>query len=323
METFESRINLDFPLEVLAKKVCTAYSLGEFFNCKIITTGYEDFNFILNTASGKFVVKIFSKSRTFAIAKNLLNRLEVAYNNGISCPKIIKTKANKNLLSLKFNKIKFNLFVMEYIDGEDFFAQNAELEINELEFVAKELAKLNSIDYNPPFIYDQWAIINFEKEYNKNIHFLDNNIKPLINKAYSLFKSIKFDKLSYGFVHGDIIKTNIIKRHDKKLFLIDFSVSNFQPKIVDIAISVCELCTNKNKKQTQLRTQKFIESYESISPLNNYDKECLKIFMICHEALSVLETTREKIAENNNSHENNMFYENSLNDLKVLLNTKN
>ncbi len=45
--------------------------------------------------------------------------------------------------------------------------------------------------------------------------------------------------------------------------------------------------------------------------------------MICHEALSVLETTREKIAENNNSHENNMFYENSLNDLKVLLNTKN
>ena len=212
---------------------------------------------------------------------------------------------------------------MEYIDGEDFFAQNTELEINELEFVAKELAKLNSIDYNPPFIYDQWAIINFEKEYNKNIHFLDNNIKPLINKAYSLFKSIKFDKLSYGFVHGDIIKTNIIKRHDKKLFLIDFSVSNFQPKIVDIAISVCELCTNKNKKQTQLRTQKFIESYESISPLNNYDKECLKIFMICHEALSVLETTREKIAENNNSHENNMFYENSLNDLKVLLNTKN
>ena len=100
METFESRINLDFPLEVLAKKVCTAYSLGEFFNCKIITTGYEDFNFILNTASGKFVVKIFSKSRTFAIAKNLLNRLEVAYNNGFL------SKNYKNQSKQKFVVIK-------------------------------------------------------------------------------------------------------------------------------------------------------------------------------------------------------------------------
>ena len=64
MNSFESRIDLDVPLEDLARVVCEKYKPGKFADCKIIEIGYEDFNFILRTKSERYVVKVFAKSRT-------------------------------------------------------------------------------------------------------------------------------------------------------------------------------------------------------------------------------------------------------------------
>ena len=100
MNDFESRINLNLPLEDISLKICNAYGLGEFISNKLIEIGYEDFNYILTTSKNKFVVKIFSNERTNNDAKDLVNRASVALENGISSPAIYKTILSKGFVGV-------------------------------------------------------------------------------------------------------------------------------------------------------------------------------------------------------------------------------
>lgn len=92
MNEFEVRIGLDFPLEHLSKEICEVYNLGQFVSNKLIEIGYEDYNFILQTSMGKYVVKVFSNERSDTDAQNLVNRALVAYQ--------------KVALALKFSRQK-------------------------------------------------------------------------------------------------------------------------------------------------------------------------------------------------------------------------
>jgi len=320
MKEFESRINLDIPLEHLSKIVCNEYGLGEFKSNKLIEIGYEDYNYILTTDKGKFVVKVFSNDRTDNNAYELAERASVAYGNGVSCPKIHKTRDNNSLLVLSLSNTEYRLLVMDYINGKDFFSLKELPNEKELELIASELAKLNNIEYKPNFIYDKWAIVNFIQEYEKNITLVDEEDRPLIDKAFNAFKSCDFTKLKYGFVHGDIIETNVIRDKQGKLFFIDFSVSNYLPRIVDLAVTICDLCLDlENIKMSKIRAEKFVKSYESVSPLSAYEKDCLRKFIVCHQAITILETIREKKLESNDSEENEIFLQKGKQGLRIVL----
>ena len=320
MQQFNDRIKLNHPLDTLSKIVCKQYNLGEFLDNKLIEIGYEDFNYILTTSKGKFVVKVFSTERTTCDANDLAKRASVAYENGVACPQIYKTQTDDILFVTSLGGVEYRLLVMEYIHGKDFFTLQQLPTENDLELIAIELAKLNNIEYKPNFIYDRWAIVNFEKEYQKNINLVESEDIPLVDIAYKVFKSCDFSKLSYGFVHGDIIETNVIKSSDKKIFFIDFSVSNYLPKIVDLAVTICDLCLDMDDIEvSKKRATKFIQDYEKISPLSDYDKLCLKKFIVCHQAITILETMREKKVENNQTQENEIFLQKGKKGLRIVL----
>lgn len=319
MKEFENRINLTQPLEVLSIEVCKKYNLGEFKTNELIEIGYEDFNYILTTTEGKFVVKVFSNERTTTDAQNLANRASIAYINGVTCPKIY-TSHDKNLTIFNIEDIEFRVLVMEYINGKDYFSLNKIPTEKELSIIATELAKLNSIEYKPPFIYDKWAIVNYIEEYNKYARLVDKEDKPLIDKALDAFKSCDFSKLKYGFVHGDVIETNVIKDNLGKVYFIDFSVSNYLPRIVDLAVSIGDFCIDlDNIEISKEKTKRFLLAYERVSPLSQYEKECLKKFLICHQAITIIETMREKLLENNDSEENEVFLQKGKKGLRIVL----
>lgn len=321
MGEFEKRIGLNLPLEELSKQVCQEYDLGELIDNRLIEIGYEDYNFILTTHRGKFVVKVFSNERTNQDALELAKRASVAYESGVSSPKIYKTKDEKLLSFISLDNIEFRVLVMDYVNGKDFFSLKELPNENELELIASELAKLNNINYQPNFIYDKWAIVNFIKEYEKNIELVDEEDRPLIEKAFNAFKSCNFSRLQYGFVHGDIIETNVIKDNTGKLYFIDFSVSNYLPRIVDLAVTICDLCLDLDDvANSKTRAELFVKAYEEYSPLSQYEKDCLRKFIVCHQAITILETMREKKIENNQTEENEIFLQKGKQGLRIVLN---
>ena len=321
MGEFEKRIGLNLPLEELSEQVCKEYDLGKLIDNRLIKIGYEDYNFILTTDKGMFVVKVFSNERTNKDAIELAKRASIACENGVSSPKIYKTKDEKLLSFISLDNIEFRVLVMDYINGRDFFTLKELPNNKELELIATELAKLNSIKYKPPFIYDKWAIVNFEEEYNKNFSLVDDKDKPLIQIAYNLFRSCDFSKLKYGFVHGDIIETNVIKDNTGKLYFIDFSVSNYLPRIVDLAVTICDLCLDLDDvANSKTRAELFVKAYEEYSPLSQDEKDCLRKFIVCHQAITILETMREKKIENNQTEENEIFLQKGKQGLRIVLN---
>lgn len=320
MNSLESRINLDVSLEDLSKVVCEKYGLGNFANSVVLEIGYEDFNFILKTDKSEVVVKVFALSRTDKDCKNLVERAKMASENGFSSPKIFEADG-QTLFNIKLKNTKFRLIVMEKINGKDFFSLGEIPNLEELKTIGTELAKLNKIHFNPPFVYDRWAIVNFKKEFNKNKNLLDSEDFQSFGEILNGFEKCDYSKLKFGFVHGDIIVTNILKDASGRLFFIDFSVSNFLPRIVDLAVSIGDLCMVSNdENQAKERTKIFLDAYEQVSKLSDYEKDCLKVFLKVHQATSILNCLRERIVEHNDSKENTDFLEKSKQALKMLLN---
>lgn len=60
---------------------------------------------------------------------------------------------------------------------------------------------INQLDIKPDFIYDSWAIINFEEEYKNKREYISDEYKEEFDKLLSEFKKLDFDKLQKVFVH--------------------------------------------------------------------------------------------------------------------------
>ena len=263
---------------------------------------------------------MFSLERTLQQAKDLTERALVAYQNGVSSPKIYSNCNDEFLSIININSVEYRLVVMEYINGKDFYSLGVLPNNEQLKKIAIEMAKLNSIEYKPTFIYDKWAIVNFIEEYNKNINLVDDEYKDYIHTAFKLFKTCDLQKLKHGFVHGDIIVTNVMKSQDE-IYFIDFSVSNYLPRIVDLAVTICDLCLDLDDLESSKdRTKIFLDSYQRNKPLTEYEKECLIIYLVCHQAITILETTREKIINHNDSLENEDFLNKGQKGIEIILN---
>ena len=55
--------------------------------------------------------------------------------------------------------------MFQYIDGKNFFELQTKANEEEIKELAKQTALINNLNFKPDFIYDSWAIINFENEY--------------------------------------------------------------------------------------------------------------------------------------------------------------
>lgn len=114
--------------------------------------------------------------------------------------------------------------------------------------MAKQTALINNLNFKPNFIYDSWAIINFENEYKNKRKYLSEEQRMCFDKILNEFKKIDIAKLPKGFVHGDIISTNVMKDINNSLWIIDFAVSNYLPRIIDLAIIACNMCLIKDSE---------------------------------------------------------------------------
>ena len=93
--------------------------------------------------------------------------------------------------------------------------------------IARQTAIINNLEIKPDFIYDTWAIVNFEDEYKEKRKYLADNYKEEFDKLLIELKNIDFNKLPKAFVHGDIISTNVMIDSNSKVWIIDFAVSNY------------------------------------------------------------------------------------------------
>ncbi len=290
LQDFNKRIGLNTDLKNISEQICSQYNLGGFISNELITIGYEDYNYYLTTTKGKYCVKIFNNIRTRQDIVNYLQRIRVVANSQINAPKPLKIN-NDIVLELDYKKNHYDICVFEYIDGKNYFELNQKASKEIIKELAKQTAMINQLDIKPDFIYDSWAIINFEEEYKNKREYLSDKYKEEFDKLLTKFKCIDLDKLPKGFVHGDIISTNVMLDSTNKVWIIDFAVSNYLPRIIDLAVISCNMCLdNSSKENTYENIALLVSEYNKYTPLSEYELSAFRTFYKLANAMHILQT---------------------------------
>ena len=305
--TFKQRIGLNIDLKEISKIICRDFNIGEFLNCEIILIGYEDFNFSLITTNGKFFVKIYANSRTLDNCKRNVNIMVKALEAGVSIPKLY-TSDQGYLHILKIDTLTLRMCVMDFIDGKDFFTSQATITKKDMLSITHQASLINSIKIKPEKVYDSWAITNFQSEFNKKKQYLDSDDLKLVEPLIEKFQNLEIETLPHCFTHGDLITTNVIKDKNDKIWIVDFSVSNYYPRIQELAVLACDILFNKdNEKESEQNLKDALEEYQKITKLTSRELTSLPTYVKLGHAMHVLCAAYEKKVNNNHSKENEYF----------------
>ena len=102
-----------------------------------------------------------------------------------------------------------------------------------------------------------------------------------------------------------------MKDNNGKLWIIDFAVSNYLPRIVDLAVSSCNLCLNPESiKETKSKTKMILKEYEKYNKLTDYEKEVFPIFFDIANAMGSLQISY-LISQGKASEEDKFWYNES------------
>lgn len=286
---FYERIQNIKDLKLISEKICEHYDLGALQDYKHVEVGYEDFNLVITTESGKYFVKILNKSRPREERLRLIKILEKSISNQVKIPKILQ-KNQKSIFELEIEKKRLHIIVMDYIEGTNMLFLNRDFNELELTAIAKEMAKINQINYGVEAYYDEWTITNFTREYEKKIAAIDEENKEQIIRVYNKMKTLDFSEFPKCYIHGDIIKSNLILDINNHVWVIDFSVLNYLPRIIELAVAMFGLCLTNIPSKSIKNMNILINEYNKRNTLEEFEIKNLPLIFQAVCAMNVLQT---------------------------------
>lgn len=302
---FDSRIDHKGNLKNILFEVTDDFQLGQYRNHSLLEVGYEDYNLKLETDKGSFFIKIFAAFRTEKDCERYVNLMEKVIEAGVRHPKLIPSKTSKYIF--KPLKTNLKLVVMEWIDGQSFFDSNSTPTLSEISDISEQAAKINRINFNLPFVYDNWAITHIVEEYAKWHKYLEKLDKTLVDLVVSEMKKINILSLPRALVHGDLIKTNVIRATNGKLYIVDFSVANINPRIQELAVLCCNLLFNeKQPSNSDYLAKLAIDAYQKYIKLTKIELKLLPLFIKAAHAMHIIGATKTK-AKGEGSKENDYW----------------
>lgn len=307
---FYERIDKIDDINILSELVCKEYKIGNLIDTLVLEFGYEDFNAIITTDTGKYFMKVFKNSRTDKDVEDCIGRTWQAYQNGVKVPQIYLNSENKIVTIFTHLNSRFRVTLMQYINGKNFFELKRKPNDSELEQIVSIASSLSKIDYKPNFLYDTWAITSFCGEYEKKKKYLSSEYYNLVNPIYEKFKKFDYDKLPKSFVHGDMMSTNLLIDDKGEIWLIDFSVSNYMARINELIV-ICDdiaLIVN-NKEESERRIKNIFNQWCNEVKATDFEKESFQILYDVANAINVLITQYEIKELKNDSEETIMHLE--------------
>lgn len=309
VKNFQQRINYRGDLIPFLKKVCTDFRIGGYKSHKIVPIGYEDFNIFLLTDKDKYFVKIFGSFRDESECVRYVKIMENVLEAGVSHPKLYKSNQGY-LYKINNNGLVDRLCLMQFINGKTFYDLKTIPTSEEMRFVIKQAALISKIDIKLPLVYDHWAITSFLKEYSEKGQYLNDDDKNLVEPLVEIYKKLEIEKLPHCFVHGDITKTNTMKSTKDGIFILDFAVANYYPRIQELAVILCDLFFDpKNTGHFSENYNLALKEYQKYIALTSDEIKKLSGYVKLAHAMHVLLANCEKVVNGNNSSENDYFLE--------------
>jgi Ser/Thr protein kinase RdoA (MazF antagonist) len=303
-QAFADRLNYSGDLNSVVRRLSDAYLIGRPTGSSIIEVGYEDCNVLIETAKGKYVAKIFAKRRSPEDITRYSTIMEKAVGGGVNHPPLMRMADGRKVVYTDAQANGISMVLMLYIEGKTFIELGRVPDAEELHAVIEQAARVNNIDYHPPYLFDPWAIPNIHKIFEQVRQFIQQTDLALVEGALARYNVIPVKTLPHCFVHGDFTKANVLKGDDRKIYILDFSVANWYPRIQELAVLTANLLHDENNPlPLRQKCELVAREYSNFNPLTTGERRYLYPYTIAALAMEFLGSHLEKYINGNDTKE--------------------
>ncbi len=270
-----------------AKKISEDYNLGAVKSLKIIPGGCVNYNFLLKTETGFYILRGLGRKdkkteKRLGIEFKLINHLQKKnYPYGIPIP--IKNSKGKYISSINGERV----WIYKKLPG----VHSNRFTNIQLKQVAKAVATYHRYVKDFPIkgklmgkTYSQ-----LKKRYSQMSKIKPKNkVDKMMLEALPMFQEIlkKYYKINFSknslWNHRDIHRHNVLFKKGEISGIIDFECIDYGPRINDLAhitkTSLFENGQNLSKERFNL----FLREYEKINPLTKQERKLILPWLIKH-----------------------------------------
>jgi len=313
----QQRLNYSDDLAPVIERTCRVYGIGKIESFNLIETGYEDCNVLIKTSNRKFLAKMFAKYRKEEDIERFVAIVLAALDAGVNHPKILKT----NTGYIYRDETDIVLALLEFVEGKTFKELGRVANDNERQSLLEQAAFINRIGLQPSFMIDTWAIQHLEPVYADLQSFMTNEDKKMVEEVVREYRNIHLEALPQAFVHGDLTKANVIKSDDGKIYVIDFSVSNWYPRIQELAVIAANFLNDPNSDMSlKEKTVNIATEYSKFNRLTEEELKYLYPVTLAAVAMELLGGLREVYLKKQDSEETQYWISLGRNGLRKALN---
>lgn len=278
-------------LEPVIDRLCAAYNVGTPASSSVIEVGYEDCNVVVETSQDKYLAKMFAKTRTAEEIARYTTTMQKVIEAGVHHPELLTTSSGE----VAYTESGITLVLMRFVEGKTFFELDQAPDAEERRAVLEQAAKVNSIDYKPSYLFDSWAIPNIRAMFDKVRQFIEPDDLKLVEQAMARYEAIPVDDLPHSFVHGDFTKTNVLKGNDGKIYILDFSVANWYPRIQELAVIAANLLHDgSDTGSLEDRCNQVADEYSRFIALTAEERQHLPAYALAGIAMEFMGAHQEK-----------------------------
>jgi len=196
------------------------------------------------------------------------------------------------------------VIVFDFFDGKAFLELNTSPTSQQLEQVIIQAFMINKTDLRPVFYYDMWAVPNVAALFTKLRPLLDEDDIRLIDKVIARFSKINLDELPHCLVHGDLTKGNVMLDKNGNISIIDFSVTNWAPRIIELILIISNLMFDENDNRTlQQKVDIVAGIYQKYNTLSSDEIASLYDLSLLSSAMELLGSCWQQKVLGDNSDE--------------------
>lgn len=300
-----TRLNYQGDLAAVINSICKDYGIGTALSHTVISTGYEDCNVIIQTDQAKYMAKMFAKTRKPEDIARYAEVMKQVVAAGVNHPKLFSAPDGQ----LIYTNSGISLVLMQFIEGKTFYELDRLPTATELQAILTQAARINQIGYRPPLLFDSWAIPNISLMLEKVKQYVDPADLELVLQAKQRYEAIPVDSLPQAFVHGDLIKTNLVKADTGEIYVLDFSVANWYPRIQELAVIAANLLhsvggTTSLKERCDL----VAKEYSQLNFIIDLEYQYLYDYALAGAAMEFLGSHQEKFINGNDSDETEYWF---------------
>ncbi|OQX96281.1 MAG: hypothetical protein B6I20_14650 [Bacteroidetes bacterium 4572_117] len=254
------------------QKILRNYDLGRLKTYALLTNGFANKNYRIETEKGVFLYRI-CKQLSLKGVQNEIKFLHLLKQANFPAAYPIKKNDGTYLNHADNNPI----IIYDFIEGGI-----PELNHKTVGEIGKAVAKLNIIEgwesfQKSNFINIDGAIKLTDKFVKAKYQYPD--IFNDFTEAISYLKDKITNDLPRGFIHADVFPDNTIFAGDKLMALIDFECFCVDNLLFDIAMAINGFCFENNRLNIDLATS-LLDTYSTVRPLTKNEKKHLPNYIL-------------------------------------------